>query len=74
MLSAPKYTIKGLTHIAPLLGLFFVVYILFGLARIIRTAQGNTHLGKNGINKAPCSPQDQPENTLNEYNSCDGKV
>lgn len=73
MLSAPKYTIKGLTHIAPLLGLFCSLHPIW-IGPYNQDSAGEYPSGKNGINKAPCSPQGQPENTLNEYNSCDGKV
>lgn len=43
-------------------------------AGVIRAAQGNVHQGKNGVNKALCSPQGQSKYAFNNQNSGDGKV
>ncbi|OUH78863.1 Uncharacterised protein [Klebsiella pneumoniae] len=46
----------------------------FADAAVVRAAQWDTHQGKNGINKALCGSQGQPEYAFNDQNGGDSKV
>lgn len=41
---------------------------------VIRASQRNPHQGKNGINKALCGTQGEPEYAFNHQNNCNGKI